>query len=213
MSKCPLCGDYRGFPEIEYPDVDPVRVFGKRELQTLVEVRNPKLDWDGYTKLRDRLQVVLPPGSFLAPAAGFGVVLAKVFKPFEGFNCAGLGRIISSREVLEALRTHGIDLQSTEVSLRQGVAREGEIRYVYIPLFGRPFESAGISTCVECCRPSRPVVRGADEVISADSLPVEAALFRLAYSPTKLVFRDDLVRVLVDDLGVKSLKFSPLQVA
>jgi hypothetical protein len=212
MSKCSLCGDYRGFPEIEYPGVKPETVFDQKTLRTLIEMRNPKADWPEFLKLRSMLKKQLPATRLVAPACGFGPVLAKVFRKFDGFTCGGLARLVASAEVVAALDDLGIKLTTYPTVLTQNGAGKGKsLLYIHAPMLGQARPEYGISICPECCRPSRPQPTCGNEVLLPATLPEHEPLFRLSYAPTTLIFRRDLKDLLVDRFGIKGIQFTPIK--
>ena len=211
MAKCALCGDGRGFPEIEYPDVAAEKVFDRSTLSTLVEQRWPKADWSTFVALRDCLAPHLPKGSFLAPACGFGVMCAKIFKKFDGFGYAGMARVIATDAALDRIRNAGFRLRTTSIDVRQSGSAKGiRASYIHLKLAGDIPPSSGIAICPECRRPSRPQDKDGDKILVEKSAPIDEPVFRLSYSPTTIIYRADFVEFLTKGLGISNLTFMPI---
>lgn len=212
MACCPRCQDRRGFPEVEYPNVDPEQVFDKHTLSTLLEKKWPRSDWPTFVSLRDKLRTHLPDNAFVAPACGFGTIWAKVFKHFEGFGFAGMGRLVASVDAFAAITDAGFDLRVYAMKVRQsGAAKGRRAFFVYVPLSGAIPPGSGITICPVCSRPSRPSIEGADEWLVAESAPTREPVFRLSYSPAVLMYREDFVEFIKKKLMIRKMEFLPVR--
>lgn len=208
MATCPVCGIRRGFPQLEFPEVSPEKVFDRKTLSTLIEHRWPKSDWDTFVRMREELRPHLPKDALVGPASGFGPFICRVPKSFQGFGLSGLAALVAMEEALVELKRIGVALQTCEVQIKPSSHRKGKLFYIYVPLSGGPPPNLDFKVCQECGVPSK---RYTGQKLDAATLPNDKPVFRLQFDPELLVFRKDLVDAIQHRLKIKDMPFLPLE--
>ncbi|MFP2929084.1 double-CXXCG motif protein [Pyxidicoccus sp. 3LG] len=203
-ARCPTCHDTWGSIGEAYPSVDLSELPERKKFKARLEE-----DFEEFTRLRELVRPLVPPGVPLKPGTGFGPLTGTARGSFPQLTLQNSWTVLARREALEQLQSEGVRrLKGCRTELRFREKDPPELMELQVEPGGL-FHRDCIPPHVPCptCGPRFSMPR--EPILDAASLSTDRDLFRLANFSTVIVGSERFVET-VRRLGFEEVDFREL---